>query len=182
MQATATRTRRRPALRKLSFRSALLQVVNYAVFMSIVWYFSFQPPYRQLSEGDAVVTLAFGHAAQRIGECKKLSQEELNKLAPNMRKPEDCPRERSPVTIELRLDGELAAREVLEAPGLYRDQSVDVYKSVKVPHGRHSLSVWMNDDVNVEGPTFRFEDTIVLKPAQRLVVTFNQNEAGFSVN
>ena len=174
--------RRRPGLRNVSVRSLLLQVVNYTLFMAIVWYFSFQPPYRQLAEDSAVVTLAFGHAAQRITECTVLSQEELNKLAPNMRKPMDCPRERSPVTIELRLDGELAAREVLKAPGLYQDQSVHVYRSVKVPQGEHLLSVWMNDDVNVNGPTFEFEQSVTLQPAQRLVVSFDPNKNNFSVN
>lgn len=174
--------RGRPALRKVNPRSLLLQVVNYTLFMAMVWYFSFQPPYRQLAEDNAVVTLAFGHAAKRVAECSVLSQEELNKLAPNMRKPMDCPRERSPVTIELRLDGELAAREVLQAPGLYQDQSVDVYRSVKVPRGEHQLSVWMNDDVNVDGPTYEFEQSVTLQPAQRLVVSFDPNKNGFSVN
>ena len=157
-------------------------MANYTLFMAMVWYFSFQPPYRQLSENDAMVTLAFGHAAQRVAECTVLSQEELNKLAPNMRKPMDCPRERSPVTIELRLNGELAAREVLQAPGLYQDQSVDIYRNVKVPQGDHLLSIWMNDDVNVDGPTFEFEQSVNLQSAQRLVVSFDPNKNGFTVN
>ena len=163
-------------------RSLVLQVVNYTVFMAMVWYFSFSPPYRQLAEEDAVVTLAFGHAANRVSECTVLSQEELEKLPPNMRKPMDCPRERSPVTIELRVNGELASRDVLEAPGLYQDQSVDVYRNVEVPKGQHHLSVWMNDDVNVVGPTYEFETTVTLQPAQRLVVSFDPNKNGFSIN
>lgn len=160
----------------------LLQAVNYAVFMAIVWYFSFSPPYRQLAENSAVVTLAFGHASKRVSECSVLTQEELDKLAPNMRKPMDCPRQRSPVTIELRLNGELAAREVLRPPGLYQDQSIDVYRNIKVPKGQHHLSVWMNDDSNVDGPTFEFEKTVKLLPAQRLVLSFDPDKNGFSVN
>lgn len=166
----------------VSVRSIALQIVNYTVFMAIVWYFSFSPPYRQLAEDDAVVTLAFGHAAKRVAECSVLSQEELNKLAPNMRKPMDCPRERSPVTIELRLDGELVAREVLESPGLYQDQSIDVYRNIRVPRGEHRLAVWMNDDVNVEGPTFRFEQVVSLQPAQRLVISFDAKQNGFTAD
>jgi hypothetical protein len=150
-----------------------LQVLNYSVFMFMVWYFSFSPPYRQLETDKAVVTLAFGHAGQRISECKVMSQEDLEKLAPNMRKPMDCPRERSPVTIELLLDGEPAVKDVLEAPGLYNDQSVHVYRNVKVVSGEHSLSVLMNDDANHEGPTHRLEQNIFLEPAQRLVVSFD---------
>ena len=51
--------RRRPGLRNVNVRSLLLQVVNYTLFMAIVWYFSFQPPYRQLAEDSAVVTLVW---------------------------------------------------------------------------------------------------------------------------
>ena len=47
----------------------LLQAVNYTVFMAMVWYFSFSPPYRHLADDEAVLTLAFGHAGQRISEC-----------------------------------------------------------------------------------------------------------------
>ena len=162
--------------------SLLLQAVNYTAFMAMVWYFSFSPPYRQLAENNAVLTLAFGHAAKRVSECNILSQEELLKLAPNMRKPMDCPRERSPVSIELRLDGEIAVQDVIEAPGLYQDQSIDVYRNIKVPHGEHRLAVWMNDDVNVDGPTYHFEQTVNLRPAQRLVLTFDASKEGFSVD
>ena len=42
--------------------------------------------------GQAMVSVSFSHAGQRIQECRILTQEELNKLPPNMRKPEDCPR------------------------------------------------------------------------------------------
>ena len=163
-------------------KSLLLQAVNYTVFMAMVWYFSFSPPYRQLAEDKAVVTLAFGHAAKRVAECTVLSQEELNKLAPNMRKPMDCPRQRSPVTVELRVNGELEVQDTFQAPGLYQDQSIDVYRNIKVQHGEHRLSVWMNDDVNVDGPTYQFEQTVKLQPAQRVVVSFDAGKNGFSVN
>ena len=169
-------------MQNISVRSLLLQGVNYTLFMALVWYFSFNPPYQQLAEDEAVVTLAFGHAAKRVAECTVLSQEELNELAPNMRKPMDCPRERSPVTIELQLDGELVAKEVIRAPGLYQDQSIDIYRNIEVPHGEHLLSVWMNDDINVEGPTFRFEETVSLQPAQRLVLSFDSTKNGFTVD
>lgn len=166
----------------LKVKPLLLQALNYTAFMAMVWYFSFSPPYRQLAEDKAVVTLAFGHAAKRVAECTVLSQEELQKLAPNMRKPMDCPRQRSPVTIELRVNGTIEVEDTLQAPGLYQDQSVDVYRNVKVPHGEHRLSIWMNDDVNVDGPTYHFEQTVKLRPAQRLVVSFDAKINGFSVN
>ncbi len=151
----------------------LLQALNYTVFMGMVWYFSFNPPYWHLADDESVVTLAFGHAGERISECKELSQQELEELAPNMRKTMDCPRERSPITIELALDNQPAIKDVFHPPGFYQDQSIDVYRNVRIASGKHMLSVWMNDDVNVDGPTHRLEQPVNLLPAQRLVVSFD---------
>jgi hypothetical protein len=156
-----------------------LQALNYALFMLLVWYFSAAPPYRHLTAEQAVVTVAFAHAGQRREACRELSQEELARLPPNMRAPVDCPRERSPVTLELLLDGELLLREVVNAPGLYSDLGVDIYRSAKVPAGTHELAVRMNDDVRVPGPTHSRTQTVSLAPAQRLVVDFDSDTGKF---
>ncbi len=158
-----------------------LQALNYSVFMALVGYFSFAPPHRQLEENQAVIALAFGHAGQRIEECRHLTPEELAELPPNMRKLDDCPRERSPITVELLLDGKLAVREVAQAPGLYSDQGVDIYHSVKIPAGDHHLTVQMNDSVRVQGFTHQHEQTVTLVPEQLLVVEFQPDHDRFVV-
>ncbi len=158
-----------------------LQVLNYSVFMALVWYFSASPSYRQLAEDQAVITVAFSHAGERREECRKLTQEELMKLPPNMRIPTDCPRERSPVKVELFLDEELAISEIAKAPGLYEDQGVDIFRKVKVPIGTHDLRIQMNDNVRVEGPTYTHEQQIELKSAQMLVVDFKKDGGVFIV-
>ncbi|KAA3630936.1 MAG: hypothetical protein DWQ08_05515 [Proteobacteria bacterium] len=162
-------------------RRAPLQVINYAVFMAVVGYFSLYPAHRRLADDEAVVTLAFGHAGARIAECRTLSQSDIDELAPNMRQAFDCPRERSPLVVELTLDDEVAASLALEAPGIYNDQGVDVYRDIKVSAGAHHLAIWLNDDVNVEGPTHRFEQAVNLEPAQRLVITFDPSKGGFAL-
>jgi len=159
-----------------------LQAINYTLFMAMVWYFSYQPPYHQLEEGQAVVTLSFAHAAELKEACKRLTQEELMKLPPNMRLPMDCPRERSPLIVELRLDNELLSKHEIEAPGLHNDQGVDLFQRVKVPAGNYQLQVLMNDDVKVEGPTYRFEKNISLKPEDQVLVDFNANSGGFYIH
>ena len=82
----------------------LLQAFNYFVFMALIWYFATEPSIRILAEDEAMITIAFAHAGELREPCRKLSNEELQKLAPNMRKLDDCPRERSPVLIEVMLD------------------------------------------------------------------------------
>ena len=158
-----------------------LQALNYAVFMLLVWYFSAAPPYTQLKPDQAVVTVAFAHAGERLEDCRQLSQEELARLPPNMRAPMDCPRERSPVTVQLLLDGELLIEEVADAPGLYNDLGIEVYRSSKVPAGKHTLAVQMNDNVRVEGPTYTHEETVDLEPAQLLVIDFNSETGSFII-
>jgi len=158
-----------------------LQVLNYTLFMLLVWYFSTSPAYTQLQPDQAVITVAFAHVGKRVGECHKLSQKELAKLPPNMRAPMDCPRERSPVTVRLLLDGKLLLEEVARAPGLFSDLGIDIYRTAKVPAGTHTLVVQMNDNVRVKGPTYSDEETVTLKPAQLLVVDFDSDTGKFII-
>lgn len=156
-----------------------LQAFNYLLFMTVVWYFSINPPYHQLEEDEAVITLSFLHATKIREACRKLSQEELMKLAPNMRLPTSCPRERSPLNLELYLDEKLLTKEVLEPVGLHKDQGVSLFKRIKVKAGEHELRVWMNDDVNIDGPTYEYKEKINLKPEQLLLLDFDSGKKAF---
>ena len=158
-----------------------LQALNYAVFMLLVWYFSAAPSYTQLTPEQAVITVAFAHAGQRREACRELSQEELAKLPPNMRAPMDCPRERSPISVDLLIDGEQVINEVHNAPGLFNDLGVDMYRSAKVKAGEHRLVIHMNDNVRVDGPTHVHEETVRLQPAQHLVINFNSDTGKFFI-
>ena len=136
------------------------------------WYFS-------LKDDQAVITLAFAHAGERREECRQLSPEELAKLPPNMRIPMDCPRERSPLTVELHLDGELAARVMVPPTGLSRDGAGTLYRRLAVPAGEHTLLARMNDSVRVEGFNYERGTRVQLAPRQVLVVDFNEETGGF---
>ena len=158
----------------------LLQAVNYAVFMALIWYFATAPSIRLLAEDEAMITIAFAHAGELREPCRKLSSEELAKLPPNMRKLEECPRERSPVVIEMLLDGELLYAESLDPPGLFDDGGVDVYYSRKIPAGKHHFQIKMNDSVRKQGFNHIFEQDININPAQILLVDFD-NQKGFII-
>jgi len=158
----------------------LLQAINYSVFMALIWYFASSPSVRIIAEDEAMITIAFAHAGELREPCRMLSQEELNQLAPNMRKIDDCPRERSPVTIEAMLDGEPFYSTSLQPPGLYEDGGVDVFHSEKVPAGTHRLSLQMNDSVRIEGFNHSFEREVSIDPAQILLVGFDSRQ-GFVI-
>ena len=155
-----------------------LQGVNYAVFMALIGYFSTAPAVRQLGENEAVVTLAFAHRGQPVEPCRQLSPEELVKLPPNMRLASDCPRERSPVVVEVLMDGRLLFREQADPPGLFKDGGVDIFRSAKVPAGTHLFEIRMNDSVRVEGFNYTHQEEVTLEPARHLVIDFKP-EQGF---
>ena len=158
----------------------LLQAFNYSLFMGLIWFFSNSPAVSLIGEDEARLTIAFAHAGQLREPCRMLSQEELNKLAPNMRKIDDCPRERSPVVIEAKLDGKSVYSASLPPPGLFGDGGVDVFYSAKIPAGQHQLDMKMNDSVRVEGFNHQFARQVTVEPAQILLIAFD-SKSGFVI-
>ena len=149
-----------------------LQAVNYTIFMALIWYFSTAPSVRVIEDDEAMITVAFAHAGETRGECRTLSQEELMKLPPNMRKLDDCPRERSPIIIEAMLDGKLVFNKTMLPPGIYNDGSVNIYYNSKVPVGTHRFEIKMDDSVRKEGFDYKLEHDINIEPQQILLVEF----------
>lgn len=158
----------------------LLQAINYTVFMALIWYFATAPSIRILGDDEAVITIAFAHAGELREPCQKLSSEELAELAPNMRKLEDCPRERSPVMIQALLDGNTIFNKTLTPPGLFNDGGVDIYFSGKVPMGSHELEIKMDDSIREEGFNHAFRQQIDIDPFRIVLIDFD-SETGFVV-
>lgn len=157
---------------KNNFLRYLLQAFNYTIFMALIWYFATSPSVRVIGENESMITVAFAHAGETRQECRRLSQEELMKLPPNMRKPEDCPRERSPIIIEALLDGKKVFSETMLPPGIFNDGSVNIYYNSKVPAGKHRFEIKMDDSVRKEGFNHQLTQNIDIKPAQILLVEF----------
>lgn len=158
----------------------LLQAVNYTVFMALIWYFATGPSVRIIEDDEGMLTIAFAHAGELREPCRRLSQEELMKLPPNMRKLEECARERSPVAIEASLDGKKIYSVVMQPPGLFGDGGVDVFFSEKIPAGKHHLDIKMDDSVRNEGFNYTFEKEIQIKPSHILLVDFD-SATGFVI-
>ena len=158
----------------------LLQAFNYSVFMALIWYFATEPSIRVLADDEAMMTIAFAHAGELREACRKLSNEELQELAPNMRKTEECPRERSPVLIEMLVNEERLFAETFNPPGLFRDGSIDVYYRVTIPAGEHYVEIKMDDSVRKQGFNHILEQKISIDPAQILLIDFDSAK-GFSI-
>ena len=169
MKSNATSS---PAFRYLG------QAVLYGLFAAAIGYFSTSPAYTHLAPDEALIKVSFSHTAQRVGECRRRSDEELAALPPNMRIREDCPRGRAPVVVELDVDGVLLQRDVLQASGLSRDGASSLYRRFTVSAGEHLIAARLSD--RADGTfDYRREEKITLAPAQILVVEFHASEGGF---
>jgi hypothetical protein len=157
------------------FRQALL----YGLFALAIGYFATAPAVVSLPSDQALIKVSFSHAGQIKGECRQRSAAELAELPPNMRAPVDCPRERSPVTFELELDGRTIYRVELPPAGLSRDGASSVYRRFPVDAGRHVLRARLKDDVR--RGDFNHERTaeVVLSAGQVFVIDFNLRVGGF---
>ncbi|MBE0615703.1 MAG: hypothetical protein IH604_18705 [Burkholderiales bacterium] len=157
------------------------QALLYGLFALIIGYFSNSPPYRHLPADQALIKLSFSHEGKLVSACRQRSAEELAKLAPNMRAPMDCPRGRSPVTVEIDLDGTPVYRHVAKPSGLSKDGASTVYHRIPVQSGEHRLAIRLNDDARNAGFNYRREETVSLKPGKVLVIDFNQEAGGITL-
>ena len=157
------------------------QAVLYAAFAGFVGVFAVWPRYQHLEPDQALLKLSFSHAGDRVGECRSRTTEELAKLPPNMRAPLDCPRERSPVTVEVELDDRLIARRAAPPSGLSGDGASTVYERFPLPAGAHRLEVTVDDSVRVPGPTWKREENVTLAPGRVLVVDIDPEKGGIVI-
>lgn len=162
----------------MTYLRVLAQLLLYVPLMALIGYFSSAPTYTHLPADKALLRLSFSHAGELKQECRQRSPEELAKLPPNMRAAQDCPRERTPVTIELTVDGEQIYRADVEPSGLHRDGASTVYRRLVVPSGKHKIGVRMRDR---PGETFNHERELVidLHPGGALLIDFNTAQGGF---
>lgn len=157
------------------------QGLLYGMFALILGVFSTWPPYHYLADDQALIKLSFNHQGQVVADCRDVSAEDLAKLKPTMRKTRICPRERSPITVELDIDGTTVLRDVAHPSGLSRDGSSTAYHRLQVPAGNHTLVVRLKDDVRAEGFNHERRATVTLKPAQILVIDFDPGQGGITL-
>jgi hypothetical protein len=157
----------------------LAQALAYSLFAAVTGYFSASPAYTYSDPEHAQIKLSFSHPGQIKGECRRLSPEEIAQLAPNMRRPLDCPRQRLPVFVELVLDGRILHRELHSPTGLWEDGPSTVYRKFSVEAGKHQLVGRLRDSARAEGFDYERKVDIELAPQQNFVVDFRDETGGF---
>lgn len=156
----------------------ILQAALYALFAAAVAVFSRWPEYRPLEPGQALLRLSLLHAGAPVQDCRRRTDDELRALPPQMRTPLDCPRERSPVRVQVELDGRLVVDETFPPGGLARDGAAAAYRRLAVPAGAHTLQVRINDDARRSDFPHRREQAIELAAGQVLLIDFDPRRGG----
>ncbi len=156
----------------------LFQLLLYVPLMALIGYFSSYPRFTEVPEGQALLRLSIVHGTQRLHECRERTPEELAKLAPNMRAALDCPRERSPMLVELEVDGRIAYRRTGRPSGLRRDGAAAVYHRMQLPAGRHRLVARLRERAG-DGFDYERSADFDIAPGASLVIDFNAGQGGF---
>ncbi len=156
------------------------QVLAYTLFAVTVGYLATSPAYTHLEPGMAVIKLSFSHAGDHVRPCRRLTQEELDALPPNMRRPSDCPRERIALTVELEIDGAIIYHDQLPPSGLASDGASTVYRKFPVSAGRHRIVARLRDRrETTAGFDHEKSAELELVPQQNLVIDFRPELGGF---
>lgn len=159
----------------------IAQILMFAAFVVVVGVLSAWPSYELVDEDHAIISVVFLHAGKRIGECKTLSQNELNKLPPNMRKPADCPRERHPVRVEFRSGNRVLYEETLPPSGIWSDGKASIYQRIEIEAGPHDLFIGINDSGGQVGFDYSKSATVDLAPGRNLVIRFDDQTQQFLI-
>lgn len=150
------------------------QMVFYMLFMAVVGLFSAWPEMRVLDDNEAIVSVFFSLAGERIGVCRQFTQEELNELPPNMRRPADCPRERHPVRIEISANDEILYRDVLRPSGMWSDGMSIAYQRIVIDAGEYELLMKLDNTGNESAFRYSQSANVSIAPGRNFVIRFDQ--------
>ena len=163
----------------MSYLRIVGQFIVIAALFVAVSAFSNWPVYRQTPHGAAVVMLSFVHGADRKAECRRLTPEEIQKLPPNMRRVQECPRGRRPVYVELDLAGKTVFQASLPPTGIAGDGPSKVYERFVLPAGSYDIAVRMRDTPRTDGFDHARRATVALAADQLFVIDFRTESGEF---
>lgn len=177
-EASKTSPREKSEVR-LSPAQWLGQAVFYVLVAGFVAYLADSPSYRPIAPDQAEMKLVVRHSGKLLGECRTLAGKELDDLAPNMRAPTVCPREKSPLFIEMAIDDQVVYEQTVTPSGLHNDGILALYETFTLDAGRTNLEIRVKDDTRADDFSHRLKETVELDPERILVLEFS--DRGFKM-
>ena len=160
-------------------RYILGQIGAFTLFALGLAYFSNAPSYTYHDPEMALIMVSFSHASKHVKECRRFTPEEIAAMAPNMRRPMDCPRERLPVHVEVIMDGNILLSKSYNPTGLSKDGSASVYESIPVKPGQHQIVAKLRDSHRQDGFDYESNVSFSLNPRELFVIDFREELGGF---
>lgn len=124
----------------LAVRSAGVLVAA-AALLAMAW--ASTAPLPVHTSGDAIVRVSLGARPERIETCRTQSNEDLAKVAPQMRQRVVCEGVTARYRLEVRRDGQPLLSQVVRGGGLRHDRPLYVSRELRVPPGTASFAVYI---------------------------------------
>ncbi|MEQ9569436.1 MAG: hypothetical protein RLN75_04545 [Longimicrobiales bacterium] len=130
-------------------------------------------PIPALDADSAVVRLSWRLRAEEGAECRRPTQEELDRLPVHMRNPDACIGDLAPYELRVDVDGTARVSRIVRPAGVRGDRPIFVYDELRLAPGRHTLSVrfGVQDAGNDDDPVLSLETTVDLEGGRVLLVT-----------
>jgi hypothetical protein len=158
---------------RLPVLSGLAAVLLAGVFAGIVGVAS-DLGYASPSNPGSELAVSFKHPGQMSENCEELSEEELADVPIHMRKATQCERERSPVRLRVRVDGQIVVDSSSAPSGIWSDRPSVTVERVAVETGEHTVRVEIGDGPDPKEWGFVEERKVEFTPDHRRVVLFER--------
>ena len=159
------------------FMRLTAQIGFYACVGIFIGYLSVAPGYQYADGKSSVLKLVVRHSGFLLGECRVVSQQELMELAPNMRKPQDCPRGKAPMSVSLLVENEVFYDGTIKPSGIHSDGVLALYQQFNIPPGH--VSVQLAIESGKQGPQL-FKREIDVRPSDVLLLEYHDSGFSFS--
>lgn len=113
--------------------------IAFGLLLAMTW--ASTAPLRVTTSEDAIVRLSLGARPERIETCRRQSDEELEKLAPQMRQRVICEGVTARYRLSVRRNGQLLHEQVVRGGGIRRDRRLYVSRDLHVRPGPGVVTV-----------------------------------------
>ena len=140
---------------KIALRAAGV-IIAFGLLLAMTW--ASTAPLRVTTSDDAIVRLSLGARPQRIETCRTQSDEELEKLAPQMRQRVICEGVAARYRLSVRRNGEVIHQQLVRGGGLRHDRRLYVSRDLHVPAGPGVFTVELVRIDTASGQTEKHEE------------------------
>ncbi|HEX6249972.1 MAG TPA: hypothetical protein VFZ56_00905 [Gemmatimonadaceae bacterium] len=114
-------------------------IVTVAALLAMAW--GSTAPLRVATADDAILRVSLGARPERIEVCREQSDEELARLAPQMRQRVICEGRTAQYRLQVHRNGQLIHSQIVRGGGLRQDRQLYVSRDLQVPPGAGSFAV-----------------------------------------